>query len=196
MLAALAAVFGAVEWVTWRASRDLTAGSSGPPVPGETILVLGCPIPPLWKWRVRIAVRSTDPHTALFVFSGGAVRTLLPEARMMADYAIDRLGVPAAHVVLEDQSRTTVQNVANSLPLLTASPVIKIASNTFHARRARQILHDTSPHLASRLRAARDYLPAEWVPCTRSCSAITSTGTVTRIRWRPSVWQPACPRRS
>ncbi|QNJ95190.1 YdcF family protein [Mycolicibacterium fluoranthenivorans] len=164
VLVALAAVFGGAEWATWKASRDLTAGSPRPAVPGETILVLGCPIPPLWKWRVRIAVRSTDPCTAVFVFSGGAVRTPVSESRMMADYAIDRLGVPAGNVLIEDQSRTTVQNVVNSIPLMTDSPAIKIASNTFHARRARQILRDESPELAQRLKPARDYLPAEWGP--------------------------------
>lgn len=163
-LVALAGVFGWAEWVTWRAARDLTRGSGAPATPGETVLVLGCPITALWRWRVRIAVRSTDPSVARFIFSGGAVRTPESEAAMMADYAVRRLGVPAANVVLEDRSRNTVQNVLNSIPLMAQSPAIKIASNTFHARRARQILHEESPQLAQRLRPARDYRPAEWGP--------------------------------
>ncbi|MHA3023042.1 YdcF family protein [Mycobacterium sp. BMJ-28] len=163
-LVALAGVFGWAEWVTWRAARDLTRGSGAPATPGETVLVLGCPITALWRWRVRIAVRSTDPSVARFIFSGGAVRTPESEAAMMAAYAVRRLGVPAANVVLEDRSRNTVQNVLNSIPLMAQSPAIKIASNTFHARRARQILHEESPQLAQRLRPARDYRPAEWGP--------------------------------
>jgi uncharacterized SAM-binding protein YcdF (DUF218 family) len=165
--AVLGAVFGWAEWRTWRASREaLPAGATDPAhiEPGESVLVLGCPQPLLHRWRVRIAVRSTDPHRARFVFSGGAVRGHVPEARMMADYAIHQLGVPVRNVVVEDQSRTTIENVANSTPLLADSPAIKIASNTFHARRARRILHDESPELAERLVRTRDYLPVEWGP--------------------------------
>ena len=81
---------------------------------------------------------------------------------MMADYAVRTLGVPAASVVIEDQSRTTVENIANSAPLMADAPAIKIASNTFHARRARRILGDDFPELAQHLVRARDYLPVEW----------------------------------
>jgi hypothetical protein len=41
---------------------------------------------------------------------------------------------------------------------------VKIASNTFHARRARRILYDESPEMAARLVRARDYIPLEWGP--------------------------------
>jgi hypothetical protein len=133
-------------------------------VAGETVLVLGCPQQVLQRWRVRIALRSTDPDRAQFVFSGGAVRTQVSEARMMADYAIRELGVPAENVVVENQSRTTVENIVNSAPLMLDSPAIKVASDTFHARRARRILHRESPELARRLVRAHDYVPFEWGP--------------------------------
>jgi uncharacterized SAM-binding protein YcdF (DUF218 family) len=151
--------------MTWQASRQaLPAGSTDPShvVSGESVLVLGCPLPILHRWRVRIALRSTDPSRARFVFSGGAVKTQVPQAQMMADYAIHQLGVPAHNVVVEDQSRTTVENIVNSAPLMANSPAIKIASNSFHALRARVILHDESPELAQRLVRARDYTPFEW----------------------------------
>jgi uncharacterized SAM-binding protein YcdF (DUF218 family) len=166
-IAALAAVFGWAEWRTWRASREALPAQATDPAriePGESVLVLGCPLPILQRWRVRIAVRSTNPNRARFVFSGGAVHGPVPEARMMADYAIRKLGVPVHAVVVEDQSRTTVENIANSAPLMADSPAIKIASNTFHARRARRILQDESPELADRLVRARDYIPFEWGP--------------------------------
>jgi hypothetical protein len=165
--AAAAAVFGWAEWTTWRASREFyPAGAAGADqiVPGETVLVLGCPSPALQRWRVRIAIRSTDPERARFVFSGGAVRTQISEAQMMANYAKHTLGVPTANIVIEDQSRTTVENVVNSAPLMADSPAIKIASNTLHAHRARRIIMDESPELAARLVPARDYLPAEGGP--------------------------------
>lgn len=128
------------------------------------MLVLGCPLSALYRWRVRIAVRSTDPARARFVFSGAAVRSELSEAQMMANYAVVSLGVPAANIELEDRSTTTVENISYSLPLLADAPAIKIASNTFHARRARRIMHDESPELAARLVRARDYIPGEWGP--------------------------------
>ncbi|WP_425294984.1 hypothetical protein [Mycolicibacterium vanbaalenii] len=58
---------------------------------------------------------------------------------------------------------TTVEKIVNSTPLLADSPAaIRIASSTFHARRARRILGDESPALAARLIRARDYLPMEY----------------------------------
>lgn len=166
-MAVLSAVFGWAEWTTWKVSRDdLPAGATDPRriVPGESVLVLGCPLPILQRWRVRIAVRSTDPESARFVFSGGAVPGQIPEAQMMADHAVRQHGVPARNIAVEDHSRTTVENIANSAPLLADSLAIKIASNTFHARRAREILRRKSPELAARLIRARDYLPSEYGP--------------------------------
>jgi hypothetical protein len=161
----IGATTAAAEWAVWRASRQaLPAGATDPgrTVPGECVLVLGCPLPILHRWRVRIAVRSTDPTQARFIFSGGAVRSEIPEGRMMADYAIHELGVPERNVLVEDQSRSTVENIVNSLPLMADAPAIKIASDTYHARRARRNLYDESPDAATRLVRARDYLFLEW----------------------------------
>lgn len=167
IVGAVSVLFGWAEWTTWRASRDaLARGATNPRhvIPGECVLVLGCPYPVLYRWRVRIAVRSTDPGTAQFVFSGGAVRTTVAEAQMMADYAVHELGVPPRNVIIEDQSRTTVENIRLSAPHMADSPAIKIASDTFHAQRARHILHAESPYLARKLVRAADYRPGEWGP--------------------------------
>jgi hypothetical protein len=51
----------------------------------------------------------------------------------------------------------------NSAPLLADSAAVMIASDTFHARRARRVMHTESPDLASCLVPARDYLPFEGV---------------------------------
>ena len=106
-------------------------------------------------------MRSTEVDGARFVFSGGAVHTRTSEAQMMADYAVARR-VPLRHVVIEDQSRTTVENIVNSTTLLAGGSAVMIASDTFHARRARRIMHAESPELARRLVRARDYIPFEW----------------------------------
>jgi uncharacterized SAM-binding protein YcdF (DUF218 family) len=186
--AAVAAVFGWAEWRTWRASREFYpagATAAGQIVPGESVLVLGCPLPVLQRWRVRIAVRSTDPQLARFVFSGGAVHTPVSEAQMMADYAIHTLGVPTANIIIEDRSRTTVENVINSAPLMADSPAVKIASNTLHARRARRIMFDESPQLAKRLAPTRDYLPGEWGPLHAMLMAVEHRRTRALLRGTP-----------
>ncbi|MDQ4503808.1 YdcF family protein [Sinomonas sp. ASV322] len=113
------------------------------------------------RWRVRIAIRSTDPNTARFVFTGGITRGETSEAMMMAEHAIQAFGVPRHRIVLEERARTTWENIALSLPLIGDAPAIKIASNTFHARRARQYLAAQAPELAARLRRARDFVPGE-----------------------------------
>jgi uncharacterized SAM-binding protein YcdF (DUF218 family) len=158
-------LLGLAEWATWLASRAmLPAGGTdaGRIRADETVVVLGCPLPILHRWRARIAVRSTDPNLARFVFSGGAVRSEVPEAQMMADYAVRVLGLSPDNIVIEDKSRTTEENILNSTAFLADAPAIKIASNSFHALRARMILRDVAPDLGDRLVRARDYIPFEW----------------------------------
>jgi hypothetical protein len=153
------------EWATWRASREAIPADrrdSRRIEPGEAVVVLGFPAPVLHRWRVRIAVRSTDPATARFVFTGAPKWGPRSEAQMMADYAVRVLGVPGDNVVVEEGATTTVENIANSIPLIDDAPAIKIASDTFHARRGRRVLADQSPRLARRLVRTRDYLPGEW----------------------------------
>lgn len=163
-LIAVSVTLGWVEWRTWRTSRDLypdarRVRSAGQP---DIVMVLGCPWPIAHRWRVRIAIRSTDSARTRFLFSGGAVRTERSEAQLMADYAVNYLGVPIDRVTIEDRSRSTVENVQNCAPVLAEYTSIAIASNTFHAHRARRILHAQSPELAARLTRARDYRPFEW----------------------------------
>ena len=158
------------EWATWRGSRQaIPAGRLDPRCtePGEVVLVLGCRpgrggrLSLMQRWRTRIAVRSTDVLAARFVFSGAATRGGRSEASLMAGYAVTALGVPPENVVLEECARSTWENIAFSIPVIDGAPAIKIASNTFHARRARGYLAQQSPGLACRLRRARDYVPGE-----------------------------------
>lgn len=155
----------AVEVATWRSSRAALLSERRDPhlfVPGKAVIVLGCPLPALQRWRTRIAVRSTDPSTARLVFTGAATRGDVSEAKTMANYAVGSLGVSEHAVVLEESARNTVENIDFSLPLITRAPAIKIASNAFHALRARQIIAENHPDAVDRLARGRDYLPFEW----------------------------------
>jgi uncharacterized SAM-binding protein YcdF (DUF218 family) len=161
------------EYVTWKASFDaVPVGNLDPAARGDAdvALVLGFRSSEdgrtnaIQRWRVRIAVRSVDRRRARFVFSGGATRGGVSEAALMARYAVEELGIPVSNVTLEEQSRTTWENIAFSIPLLADATSIVIASNTFHARRARRYLAKQSPELAARLRRGADYRFGELLP--------------------------------
>jgi len=155
------------ELHSWRASRQdyprLTV--DGPSDGEDVVLVLG--YPPrrggspgtLQRWRTRIALRSAPPG-ALFVFTGGAVRHDIAEADVMAALARQR-GVPVDRIVCERTATTTRENLERSLPWLEGARTIRIASNTFHARRARRMLRDRHPALFARVRPTRDVVPFE-----------------------------------
>jgi uncharacterized SAM-binding protein YcdF (DUF218 family) len=169
VLAALAAA----EWVTWRASTDVILSGRRDPgnvSAGEVVLVLGYRSradgrpSAMQRWRTRVAVRSTSPTIGRIVFSGGRTTGGRSEAAVMAEYAINRLHVPRSAIDLEEQADTTWENVAFTLPQLKQATQVKIASNTFHARRARRYALKQAPELAARLQRARDYKLGEWSP--------------------------------
>lgn len=130
----------------------------------EVILLLGYPSKPdgsphpLQRWRARIAARSISPQAASsqIVCTGAAVRGGRSEAAVLADL-LHELGVAHSQVVLEEQARTTWQNVEFAIPLLRQADVIKVASNSLHAWRARRFLARQRPELAERVAAADDY---------------------------------------
>jgi hypothetical protein len=150
------------ELATWRASRQHLPPSA--PVPAssaKTIAVLGYPTarngsPSLvQRYRVRVALRDYRDGDTM-IFCGGVTRAgVRSEAAAMADYAVRR-GLPRSAVVLEDRSRSTWQNVEYLRPLACPGPVV-IASNTFHARRARAYVWRQDHTLAKRLQRGSDY---------------------------------------
>ncbi|MDT0541448.1 YdcF family protein [Streptomyces lonegramiae] len=155
------------EWLNWRWSRALV-GNSGGAV--EAVVVLGYRNPQatanlINRWRVRAAIRSVDAdraHGTRVIFSGGATSGGAAEAQLMADYAKSVLAFDGT-VVLEDQSRTTWENITNVIPLLEDVDRIKIASQPAHALKARAYLRRQRPDLAEKLVRADDYHPGEWM---------------------------------
>ncbi len=146
-------------------------GSDTREAASEAIIVLGYPSPryrgthPLQRWRCEIAVRSMHSGRAsTLIMTGSAGTGHRSEAEVMADYAHDKLGVPAEQIVLEVQARTTWENMELSLPLAARSAVIKIASDPCHARRARRYIAEIRPDLIARLEPAADYrLGEHWI---------------------------------
>jgi uncharacterized SAM-binding protein YcdF (DUF218 family) len=157
------------ELHAWQASRqDYPAVPDRPAHGDDVVLVLGFPprrdgMPgALQRWRTRIAVRSAPPG-ALFVFSGAAVHGDVPEAVVMAAYG-RALGIRPDRIARETRARTTRENLAFARPWLEGARSIRIASNTFHARRARRYLRETEPELWRRLARTRDFVLLELGP--------------------------------
>jgi len=164
VLVGCAAVLAWSEWLHRRWSRSLVGAPSGRT---EAVVVLGFRnrgdrANLVNRWRVRAALRSIDPSKdSRVVFSGGAVGSGVPEARIMADHAAE-LGY-AGPVVLEETSRTTWENIVDVVPLVEDADTIKIVSQPAHALKARTYLQRQRPDLAARLAPARDHVVGEWL---------------------------------
>jgi uncharacterized SAM-binding protein YcdF (DUF218 family) len=158
------AVLAWSEWLNRRWSRSLVGAPTGRT---ESVVVLGfrnrgARANVVNRWRVRAALRSIDPgKDSVVVFSGGAVGSTVPEARIMADHAAE-LGY-SGRVVLEETSRTTWENIAHVAPLVEQADIIKIVSQPAHALKARTYLARQRPDLAARLAPARDQVVGEWL---------------------------------
>jgi uncharacterized SAM-binding protein YcdF (DUF218 family) len=155
------------EWLNRRWSRTLVGNGAGT---SEAVVVPGYRNPHatiniINRWRVRAGLRSIAADSARdtqVIFTGGATGSGPAEARLMADYARSVLKFDG-HVLIEDRSRTTWENVTNVIPLLEGVDRIKIASQPAHALKARVYLRRQRPDLAERLVPSDDYRPGEWI---------------------------------
>ena len=108
------------------------------------ILVLGAAVwrdgpSPTLRRRAATAARVWhEDRAGLVVASGGTGRFPPSEARAIADLLI-AAGVPAARIVLEERSRTTLENLAFSRPLLAEREIgrVILVTDLTHAFRAR-----------------------------------------------------------
>jgi uncharacterized SAM-binding protein YcdF (DUF218 family) len=162
-----AAVLAWGEWLNRRWSRTLVGNSEGG---SEAVVVLGhrhrqVTANVINRWRVRAGLRSITPgnrRDTRVIFSGGASGSGTTEARLLADHARSVLRFDGI-VLLEEESRTTWENITNVIPLLADVDRIKIASQPAHALKARMYLRRQRPDLATKLVAADDYRPGEWL---------------------------------
>lgn len=166
---ALAAAYVAVGEIShaWAHRRGL---GRPPAVAGrrEAIIVLGYPSRPdgsphpLQRWRAAIAARSISPEAASsVVVCTGIDQSGRSEAAVLAAM-LRELGVPERQIILEEQARTTWQNLEFGAPLVADADVIKVASNSLHAWRGRRFLWRQRPDLAAKLAAADDYRFGEY----------------------------------
>jgi uncharacterized SAM-binding protein YcdF (DUF218 family) len=161
------------EWQNRRWSRTLVNDPAGT---SEAIVVLGFKNPQpdanfINQIRVQVALRSIDPTAQTrLIFSGGPTTGTRSEAQVMADYAVNKLGYQGAYL-LEEESRTTWENITNLLPMIEDVDRIKIASLPAHALKARVYVQRQRPDLAPKLCHAADYKFGEWAPLKPALAA-------------------------
>ena len=91
----------------------------------------------------------------VLVLCGGAVSGPVPEADVMENYA--RARGYAGPIRLDRESRSTLQNIENAIPLIEGADSIAIVSNSVHALKGRILLRELRPDLADRLVRGADY---------------------------------------
>lgn len=122
----------------------ILVGQTAKPIPADTIIVLGAKLignEPSTMLRLRLdeAVRLYEAKYAPVIIVSGAKGwdEEISEAAAMKTYLI-RCGVPESVIHLEDQSKNTFQNLANSQSIMRTNRwgSAIIVSNASHIRRA------------------------------------------------------------
>jgi len=169
----IGATIGVQVWadrIARRASRSMVR-VAGPSGGSETVVVLGFRdrgrrrANPVNRWRVRTGLAAMDGAAvrSRLVLCGGTPGGQVPEAELMARYAVQERGF-GGELVLEDRSRSTWQNMLNVIPLIEDADRIKIVSDPLHAERARLYLRHLRPDLAERLEQVQDNRFGLWAP--------------------------------
>jgi len=138
LLATVLLIGGGMALDIWRYGNESAAG------PADAALVLGAAVvgntpTPVLVERLRHAADLYRAGTvAKIVVTGGrSPEDALSEAEASQDWLIAE-GIPASDILLEDRSRTTIENIAFARPILDANGIanVLIVSDPLHERRA------------------------------------------------------------
>ncbi len=121
------------------------------PGPADAIVVFGSPtdisgaLTPMQRWRVDEAVAEYRRGVApVLLFTGGPAANKYVESQTMAEYARS-LGVPSQSLLSETRSRTTVENIRNSTPMLLTRgwTKVELVSSADHLPRIAVLMRAT-----------------------------------------------------
>ena len=124
----------------------------------------------------------------VLVLCGGAVSGPVPEADVMEKYA--RARGYAGPIRMDRESRSTLQNIENAIPLIEDSDSIAIVSNSVHALKGRILLRRLRPDLADRLVRGADYRFGEQI-LVKPIAAVAGLADLRTLRRRLSKLQSA-----
>ena len=111
----------------------------------DYIIVLGAQVKEsgpsiVLKYRLDKALEymNENPKTICIVSGGQGYNEPYSEAEGMAKYLIEQ-GMSSDRIIKEDKSKTTEQNIANSMKYIKKKATIGLVTNNFHVYRALQI---------------------------------------------------------
>ena len=117
----------------------------------------------------------------VLVLCGGAVSGPVPEAEAMENYA--RARGYAGPIRLDRESRSTLQNIENAIPLIEDAASVAIVSNSVHALKGRILLRELRPDLADRLVRGADYRFGEQI-LVKPIAAVAGLADLRALRRR------------
>lgn len=99
--------------------------------------LIGERVSPVLAARIdrAIGLLAHHPHAKLVMSGGQGPDEVIPEAVAMKNYAVAH-GVPAERIILEDQSKTTYENIKFSYRLMKSGAQVALVTNSFHVYRA------------------------------------------------------------
>ena len=117
----------------------------------------------------------------VLVLCGGAVSGPVPEAEVMESYA--RARGYEGPIRLDRESRSTLQNIENAIPLIEDAASVAIVSNSVHALKGRILLRRLRPDLADRLVRGADYRFGEQI-LVKPIAAVAGLADLRALRRR------------
>lgn len=129
--------------------------------------LFGDKVPPLLAQRLdkgKQIFEKFQGRPQIIVSGGQGPDELVAEAQAMQAYLIEK-GVPADNILMEDQSRTTFENLTFSKKLMTKdNPHTLVVTNSFHALRAGIYMKRIGLNGRSiGSRTALYFLPSAWI---------------------------------